>query len=151
MRNALAFRSTLLNSDCVRCHGMLFEGDVDEIVTPIDLQGPWEVTAEELANRTAIPCLACHRIHSEGEPMKRPDYAHPESVGEKRVLQTDSLAFYDRHEGISCLSFYTPHSLDARASCRTCHPKMSNCGLEVERMDSPFRSSESPHNIHLVD
>lgn len=54
------------------------------------------------------------------------------------------------HEGISCLACHTEHSLDAKASCAGCHPKMSNCGLDVEKMDTTFRSPDSAHNIHWV-
>ncbi len=54
------------------------------------------------------------------------------------------------HEGLSCLSCHTMHSLDARQSCAECHPKLSNCGLDVEKMDTSFKSPESRHNIHFV-
>jgi len=54
------------------------------------------------------------------------------------------------HEGISCLGCHDPHSQDAAASCDNCHPKMSNCGLDVRRMDTTFRDLSSPHNIHRV-
>jgi hypothetical protein len=54
------------------------------------------------------------------------------------------------HEGLSCLSCHFGHSQNARASCKTCHPKMSNCGLDVEKMDTTFASASSPHNIHWV-
>ncbi len=54
------------------------------------------------------------------------------------------------HEGISCQGCHRPHSQDARASCKTCHPRLSNCGLEVETMDTTFRSPTSPHDIHFV-
>jgi len=37
-----------------------------------------------------------------------------------------------------------------RASCASCHPRLSNCGLEVEKMDTTFQSSTSKHNIHFV-
>jgi hypothetical protein len=42
------------------------------------------------------------------------------------------------------------HGQKTRASCAECHPKMSNCGLDVETMDTTFRSTESKHNIHWV-
>jgi hypothetical protein len=54
------------------------------------------------------------------------------------------------HEGLSCLACHAMHSLDARASCITCHPRLSNCGRDVEKMDTSFKSPESPHNIHFV-
>jgi hypothetical protein len=52
------------------------------------------------------------------------------------------------HEGISCLACHQQHGQKTRASCATCHPRLSNCGLDVEKMDTTFRSAESKHNIH---
>lgn len=54
------------------------------------------------------------------------------------------------HEGLSCNACHANHSMTTRASCSTCHPRLSNCGLDVETMDTTFKSSQSPHNIHRV-
>ncbi len=54
------------------------------------------------------------------------------------------------HEGLSCLACHAGHDLSARASCTGCHPRLSNCGLDVEQMDTTFRSLQSGHNIHFV-
>ncbi|MGB8259013.1 MAG: multiheme c-type cytochrome [Terracidiphilus sp.] len=54
------------------------------------------------------------------------------------------------HEGISCAACHFGHNESAVASCKTCHPKMSNCGLDVEKMDTTFANQKSPHNIHWV-
>jgi hypothetical protein len=54
------------------------------------------------------------------------------------------------HEGISCLACHAQHGQKTRASCASCHPKMSNCGLDVEKMDTTFASLNSKHNIHWV-
>jgi hypothetical protein len=54
------------------------------------------------------------------------------------------------HEGISCLACHFGHNENARASCKTCHPQMSNCGLDVETMDTSYSNSKSSHNIHWV-
>lgn len=54
------------------------------------------------------------------------------------------------HEGLSCLACHATHALDAKAACRNCHPALSNCGLEVTKMDTTLRSANSPHNIHTV-
>jgi len=201
-------RSTLLNADCVRCHGMFYDrGDVAGMVSPINLEGPWAFADPAMAGRPAIPCLACHRIHTPGTPAVEPDYAVPSGIASSRDSRLTTLAFYDQreqayrliadlplpkmaesgtrvkmspdrrqtlcyqchapratfevgtdddrtgigvHEGISCLGCHFSHSQDARDSCKTCHPKMSNCGLDVERMDTTFRSPTSRHNIHFV-
>jgi len=54
------------------------------------------------------------------------------------------------HEGLSCFSCHTGHNESARASCKTCHPQMSHCGIDVEKMDTTFLSAASAHNIHWV-
>jgi len=33
---------------------------------------------------------------------------------------------------------------------RNAIPGLSNCGLEVEQMDTTFKSSTSRHNVHFV-
>ncbi len=54
------------------------------------------------------------------------------------------------HEGLSCFACHSGHDLNARASCAQCHPRLSNCGLDVQRMDTSFNSTASRHNIHFV-
>jgi hypothetical protein len=54
------------------------------------------------------------------------------------------------HEGISCLACHEKHGETTRASCATCHPRLSNCGIDVEKMDTTFASAQSKHNIHFV-
>jgi hypothetical protein len=54
------------------------------------------------------------------------------------------------HEGLSCISCHDGHNENARASCKTCHPQMSHCGIDVEKMDTTFSSATSQHNIHWV-
>lgn len=54
------------------------------------------------------------------------------------------------HEGISCTACHSPHSNDARNSCKTCHPAVSNCKLDVTKMNTTFYDLKSPNNIHSV-
>ena len=54
------------------------------------------------------------------------------------------------HEGLSCVSCHLGHNQNARASCKTCHPQLSNCGLDVEKMDTTYSNAKSPHNVHWV-
>ena len=54
------------------------------------------------------------------------------------------------HEGLSCLACHQGHGQKTRASCSNCHPQLSNCGLDVEAMDTTYKSIKSPHNIHFV-
>jgi hypothetical protein len=196
--------------DCLRCHGMFFEGSVGEVVEPLDIKGPWRLKDASLANRPAIPCLACHQVHVAGHPFAK-STEHGGEKGEKDAAAApecrEAVCLYSRrerthfaaadlpqpkiedhgrpvlvstdprqrvcvqchapnaygeagsgddrtprgvHEGLSCAACHAPHSNDARASCVQCHPKFSHCGLDVTQMDTSFRSSQSPHNIHSV-
>jgi hypothetical protein len=204
-----------LMEDCLRCHGMHFDGSVRELVQPQNTQGPWRLVRTDLAQSPSIPCMACHAMHSEGAPEVRPETRI--SVAGDAIMP--SLAFFDRredmhfaaaalliptlydgarpvkvspdpraaicyqchaprqpeagsaaategwgmqagsgddrtpmgvHEGLSCISCHNGHAENARASCKTCHPQMSHCGIDVEKMDTTFLSAASSHNIHWV-
>jgi hypothetical protein len=54
------------------------------------------------------------------------------------------------HEGLSCFACHNGHNESARASCKTCHPILSHCGLDVEKMDTTYANASSHHNIHWV-
>ncbi|MBI4873701.1 MAG: hypothetical protein HY822_03595 [Acidobacteria bacterium] len=199
-------RKRRLMDDCLRCHGMFFEGDIQDLVTPIDTAGPWRLKDASLANRAAIPCLACHGMHCEGAPMPRRNPVQPAQARGEELFRP-SLALFDVrrrehipaarlplpdmlereravkisrdprqslcyqchaplasrqinsgddrtptgvHEGLSCLACHQKHSQQTRASCANCHPRLSNCGLDVEKMDTTFLNASSKHNVHFV-
>lgn len=204
-----------LMDDCLRCHGMHFDGAVRDLVRPLDTKGPWRIVDPGLRDQPTMPCLTCHWVHREGDIERKP--ATRSSVAGSALH--DSLAFFDRrerthftaalltipqlydgarrvrvspdqrqalcyqchaprepeagttaaafhqgpqvgsgddrtpkgvHEGLSCISCHTGHNENARASCATCHPELSNCGLDVEKMDTTYASASSSHNIHWV-
>ena len=188
-----------LIDDCLRCHGMHFEGGIRDLVAPLDSQGPWRLLRTEFSNQPAIPCLTCHQMHRHGDRLNPPVA--------KQERTRPSLALYDRreqqhfaltllplpamldgirtvkrspdqrqalcyqchapqasaqvgsgddrtpvgvHEGLSCLACHQKHGQQTRASCADCHPRWSNCGLDVEKMDTTFLNLKSGHNIHFV-
>jgi len=195
-----------LMDDCLRCHGMHFDGGIAELVTPLDRKGPWTLVKAEYAALPAMPCMTCHAVHREGRPLA-PRTERGLATGPQQELARPSLAFFDRrsqqavgiaqlplprmregerevrtspdprqalcyqchapragnqvfsgddrtpvgvHEGLSCLACHARHGLETRASCAGCHPRLSNCGLDVETMDTTFKNPESPHDIHRV-
>jgi hypothetical protein len=79
------------------------------------------------------PCYQCHA----------PDHTFQAGSGDDRTC-------VGVHEGLSCLACHAGHDQSARASCAQCHPRLSNCGLDVETMDTTFKSPRSAHNIHFV-
>jgi hypothetical protein len=199
-------RTERLMDDCLRCHGMYFDGGIESLVAPIDRTGPWRLRGAALESAPAIPCLACHEIHRQGEPLAPRVVPSPRPAASEEINRP-SLAFYDRraldhvpasalplpqmrsagrvvrispdrrqalcyqchapraeaqvfsgddrtptgvHEGLSCLACHRGHDQLTRASCAGCHPRLSNCGLDVETMDTTFRSPGSPHDVHSV-
>ncbi len=196
----------LLIDDCLRCHGMHFQGGIRDLVAPVATKGPWKLSNPEMAKQPTIPCLTCHAMHREGMPLAKP-LEKPVNPGPRQELIRPSVALFDRrelehvpnstlplprmlesdrvvkmspdrrqalcyqchaamasmqvgsgddrtpigvHEGISCLACHQKHRQTTRASCADCHPRLSNCGLDVEKMDTTFLSTKSPHNIHWV-
>lgn len=67
-----------------------------------------------------------------------------------QVFSGDDRTPVGVHEGLSCLACHGRHGQTTRASCAGCHPRLSNCGLDVEKMDTSFRSAESRNDIHRV-
>jgi hypothetical protein len=204
-----------LTDDCLRCHGMHFNGGVRDLVQPQNTIGPWQLKRATLSNEPTIPCMACHQVHRQGATQLKPSTRISVATAPVR----DTLAFYDRreqlhfaaiqltipqlwdgsravkispdqrqalcyqchaprqpetstiaaanhwdpqigsgddrtpagvHEGISCLACHAGHNESATASCKTCHPQMSHCGIDVEKMDTTFANAKSAHNIHWV-
>lgn len=56
------------SNDCLRCHGMFFEGDIGElVVAPSSPGDPWTLRDPARAEQPAIPCLSCHQVHAPSE------------------------------------------------------------------------------------
>jgi Cytochrome c3/Cytochrome c554 and c-prime len=197
----------LLMDDCLRCHGMHFEGGIRDLVTPLTKAGPWQLKSAELKAQPVIPCLTCHQIHHQGAPLEKSVQDQP-TPGTQQEINRPSVSLFDRrelehvsvaemplpvkmfdgerqvkispdqrqalcyqchaptstlqvrsgddrtpigvHEGLSCMACHLKHGQQTRPSCATCHPKLSNCGIAVETMDTTFKNRKSLHNIHFV-
>jgi len=90
-------------------------------------------------------CYQCHasRVPEEGTPASLNHWGPQAGSGDDRTP-------IGVHEGLSCFSCHTGHNENAKASCATCHPEMSHCGLKVETMDTTYANPNSRHNIHFV-
>lgn len=104
--HAITFGQSFLNSthnkveqpinDCLRCHAMFFEGEVGDLVTPLNQKGPWRMKSSSLAKHPSIPCLSCHQIHAEEPaPAPLPRYAALRPAPEKTSTTT---GLYDHRE-----------------------------------------------------
>ncbi len=93
----------------------------------------------------------------EGRPVKTsPDrrqalcyQCHAPRAG-NQVYSGDDRTPVGVHEGLSCQACHAKHGQTTRASCAGCHPRLSNCGIDVEKMDTTFKSTDSRHDVHRV-
>lgn len=98
-------------------------------ITMFDQEKPIKV-ADDSGTRL---CLQCHS----------PNFKHQTGSEDDRTPT-------GVHEGLSCTACHAPHSNDTRNSCKNCHPALSNCGLDVTKMNTTFVNLKSPNNIHSV-
>ncbi|MBF0198982.1 MAG: hypothetical protein HQL32_14795, partial [Planctomycetes bacterium] len=123
-----------LNYDCLRCHGMYYEGTTEDLVGPMNTEGPWELIDKKQADIPTIPCMACHQVHTAGNVSQKPDYSDPTKIFHDRESVRPNLSFYDRHEKNNVDVKLLPHlklfqgdhpvhvSSDPKArNCAQCH------------------------------
>jgi hypothetical protein len=78
--------------DCFRCHGMYYDGDINELMERPKIEGdPWKMLQTEHAEIHAIPCLACHQTHTENQPYLSMDIAN-----QKEESRNTPLSWYIR-------------------------------------------------------
>lgn len=87
-----------LNYDCLRCHGMFYEGTITDLVEPISTEGPWKLKKESQGDIPAIPCLTCHQIHTDGYPIADVPENLSDSLGYEYNPAQAGLGIYDRAE-----------------------------------------------------
>src|ERR1039457_4356479 len=63
--------ANMLMDDCLRCHGMYYEGGIGDLVQPLSRTGPWRLTQPQLADMPSMPCVTCHQVHRQGDPMHK--------------------------------------------------------------------------------
>jgi hypothetical protein len=90
----------------------------------------------------------CYQCHAPREPET--GTAAAQGSWGPQVGSGDDRTPMGVHEGLSCISCHNGHNENTQASCKTCHPQMSHCGIDVEKMDTTFASAASSHNIHWV-
>ncbi len=141
---------------CIACHSMHREG------APITKTGPAAVPSLAFYDRRermyfgAASMSIPHMLDGTRLVKMSPDqrqalcYQCHAPRAERLVGSGDDRTPMGVHEGISCVACHQGHNESARASCATCHPKMSNCGLDVEKMDTTFANLGSRHNVHFV-
>jgi hypothetical protein len=79
---------------------MFYEGTIEDLVSPIDLKGPWKIVNPEQETIPVIPCLACHKIHRKQSVAARADYSEPKEIFYRSHKQPSVALFYDRYEKV---------------------------------------------------
>jgi hypothetical protein len=151
---------------CLTCHRMhgrgdplgprtargLLTGREQEIVRPsvafYDRRSFEHVSVSELP----LPAMSerGRLVRTSPDPRQALCYqCHAPRAGNE-VFSGDDRTPTGVHEGLSCLACHQGHGQTTRASCAGCHPRLSNCGRDVETMDTTFFSAESGHDVHRV-
>jgi len=58
--------------DCLRCHGMFYDGNIHDLMALEDTSFiHWKIRDEKQEMLPAIPCLACHQMHTDNPVSQR--------------------------------------------------------------------------------
>ena len=57
--------------DCLRCHGMFYDGNINDLMSLEGDYRDWKIKDPEQAGRPAVPCLACHQMHTDNPVSER--------------------------------------------------------------------------------
>jgi hypothetical protein len=143
---------------CVTCHSMHTDGEPHVRGARKEVHRPSLAFWDRRSGRhIRVDDLPVPAMIDGGRPVKMsPDkrqalcYQCHAPLATRQVWSGDDRTAVGVHEGLSCLACHGKHGQSATASCATCHPRLSNCGLDVEKMDTTFLNAKSRHNIHTV-
>jgi hypothetical protein len=151
---------------CLACHAIHREGEPFAArAARAQVAGPTQEVARPslaLYDRRALEHVGLDRLPlpgmKEGERLVKasPDrrqalcYQCHAPRADMQVFSGDDRTPVGVHEGLSCLGCHGKHGQTTRASCAGCHPRLSNCGIDVETMDTTFKSADSLHDVHRV-
>ena len=104
------------------------------------------------SSRSVPTAAGCLLPVPRAAPARYQQSLPPRITGDRRPGSGDDRTPMGVHEGLSCVSCHDGHGESARASCATCHPEMSHCGIDVEKMDTTFakRDEQAQHSLGEV-
>jgi hypothetical protein len=138
-----------LAPDCLRCHGMFFDGNIEDLVAAGSPSNPWSPLDPVHAVQPAMPCLACHQVHTMADAAKPPHlysrhehaYFSASLLPDPHIMQGDRLVpvSSDPRQRL-CVQCHaptasrqlgsgddrTPAGVHAGLSCMDCHARHSN-------------------------
>jgi hypothetical protein len=129
--------------DCLRCHGMFYDGNIHDLMSLDGEPHEWKINDRHQETRPAVPCLACHRMHTENPVSERPIAAvgqssinNPKTAlyvrADKIHLRSDKLTKVSMmSEGKAVDSASDPNTL----LCQQCHAPdyLHRAGSEDDR------------------
>jgi hypothetical protein len=115
--------------DCFRCHGMYYDGTIGDLVEPLSTKGPWNLKVESSSGQPVIPCLACHPIHMENEPMSHPG-----------TMDDPGATFYERTGRNQLTGLYLRSDRMHLRSDQLGKPYIYLDGMEVLVSDDPVQT-----------
>jgi len=148
---------------CLTCHAVHREGETmskgservgakQEIVRPS--LAFFDRRSREYMNVTSLPVPAvmegARKVKMSPDRRQGLCYQCHAPLASAQVGSGDDRTPIGVHEGLSCLACHQKHGQWTRPSCAECHPRLSNCGLDVEKMDTTFLNPKSKHNVHWV-
>ena len=80
--------------DCLRCHGMFYDGNINDLMSFEGDYDDWKIKDPEQAERSAVPCLACHQMHTENPVSQR--YVSMQDSTRANMLRNPKTALYMR-------------------------------------------------------
>ena len=95
--------------DCLRCHGMYYDGNIDNLMS-LNGNDPsqWKIRDAKQEMHAAIPCLACHQVHTDNPHSER--YVSMNGCPRKLDDRNPITALYVRAEKMHLRSDMLPKS-----------------------------------------
>jgi hypothetical protein len=154
---------------CLVCHPVHLENEPR--AHPASLDDPEALFYERIPRGELTGLyLRSDRMHLGSDHLPRPDIYHK---GRKVLVSDDPVQRIcmqchapnwaheagtedDKtptgvHEGISCRACHRGHSNDPRDACKTCHPAVTSCNLDVMTMNTTYMNRNSPNNLHSME
>jgi len=114
--------------DCFRCHGMFYDGNIHDLMNLDGDHTSWFIRDKRQEARSAVPCLACHQIHTENPVLSKSDSSgrslqrNPRTSlfvrADKGYLRTDMLTPVVMKDGDRIVNRAIDHNT---VLCQQCH------------------------------
>jgi hypothetical protein len=84
--------------DCLRCHGMFFDGNIHDLMTFDGEPHEWKIKDGKQETLAAVPCLACHSMHTENTTSER--YVSLADSSRKQTALNPKTSLYVRTDKV---------------------------------------------------